>query len=121
MRDFMNITKALCDESRVRTLMALRDRELCVCQIIDLLGLAPSTVSKHMSLLTQAGLVTRRKEGRWHFYRVAGGAEASSEVQSALRWLFETLHDNPVILSDARRLAEVMTQDLEELSACYRS
>lgn len=120
MREFINITKVLCDESRVRTLMALRDRELCVCQIIDLLGLAPSTVSKHMSLLIQAGLLTRRKEGRWHFYRVAG-AEASYEVQSALRWLFEALQENPVILGDARRLADVMTRDLEELSACYRT
>ena len=120
MRGFMNITKALCDESRVRALMAVKEHELCVCQIIDLLGLAPSTVSRHMALLTQAGLLTRRKEGRWHFYRAAG-AGASPEVQSALRWLFETLQDNPIILDDARRLEEVMKQDLEELSACYRT
>ena len=120
MREFMNITKALCDESRVRALMAVKDHELCVCQIIDLLGLAPSTVSKHMSLLMQAGLLTRRKEGRWHFYRVAD-VGASPEVQSSLQWLFETLQDNPVILEDARRLGEVMARDLEELSVCYRT
>ena len=46
MFSFMAITRALSDQNRVRTLMALRDLELCVCQIIELLELAPSTVSK---------------------------------------------------------------------------
>ena len=120
MHGFTDITKALSDESRVRALMALKDHELCVCQIIDLLGLAPSTVSKHMSLLTRAGLVTRRKEGRWHFYGVVG-TEASPEVRSALKWAFVALNDEPVILDDAKRLEDLMTRDLEELSACYRT
>ena len=66
MRDFMNIVKALGDENRVRALLALRTSELCVCQIIELLGLAPSTVSKHMSILKQARLVDTREN------RVAG-------------------------------------------------
>ena len=120
MRELITITKALSDESRVRALLAVKDHELCVCQIIDLLGLAPSTVSKHMALLLQAGLITRRKEGRWHFYRVAGPG-ASPEVASALRWVFEALQDSPVIMDDAKRLEVVRDQDLEELSACYRT
>ena len=57
------IAKALSEKSS--------DRELCLCQLIDLLGLAPSTVSKHMTVLQQAGLVQRLKQGRWHFYRLA--------------------------------------------------
>ena len=68
MRDFMAIVKALADENRVRALMALRERELCVCEIIELLGLAPSTVSKHLSILYQAGLLESRKDGRWVYY-----------------------------------------------------
>ena len=54
MRDFMAITKALADENRVRILLALRQGESCVCQIVELLGLATSTISKHMSILKQA-------------------------------------------------------------------
>ncbi|MBW2408107.1 MAG: winged helix-turn-helix transcriptional regulator, partial [Deltaproteobacteria bacterium] len=54
MFTFMAITRALSDQNRVRALMALKDRELCVCQIIELLDLAPSTVSKHMSILANA-------------------------------------------------------------------
>ena len=65
MYEFMNMTKALSDQNRIRVLMALRKRELCVCQIIELLGLAPSTVSKHMSILRHARLVESRKEGIW--------------------------------------------------------
>jgi DNA-binding transcriptional ArsR family regulator len=120
MRELITITKALSDESRVRALLAVKDHELCVCQIIDLLGLAPSTVSKHMALLMQAGLVTRRKEGRWHFYRAAG-AQAAPEVKAALEWVFTALRDDPLLLDDAERLEEVLAQDLEELSACYRT
>ena len=71
MRDLMAVLKALADENRVRALMALRPGELCVCQIVELLGLAPSTVSKHMAILKQARLVDSRKQERWMFYRLA--------------------------------------------------
>jgi DNA-binding transcriptional ArsR family regulator len=119
-QSYLWITKALSDETRVRALLALQGRELCVCQIIDLLGLAPSTVSKHMSILQQAGLVTRRKEGRWHFYHLVG-EEASSTVRQALSWTLESLHDDPTIAEDRKRLKSVCKKDLEELSACYRN
>ena len=72
MREFMSVAKALGDENRVRVLLALQGRELCVCQIIEFLGLAPSTVWKHISILKQARLVESRKEGRWMHYRLPG-------------------------------------------------
>jgi DNA-binding transcriptional ArsR family regulator len=117
MNELIKVTKALSDESRVRALMAVRDRELCLCQLIDLLGLAPSTVSKHMAVLAEAGLVARRKEGRWHFYR---GTASSPTANAALAWLTESLRTSDVIRDDARTLEDVMSRDLEELSACYR-
>ena len=63
MFTYMAITRALSDQNRVRMLLALNGRELCVCQIIELLGLAPSTVSKHMSILANARLVEGRQGG----------------------------------------------------------
>ena len=60
MKDFLNITKALADENRLRMLLALQQGELCVCQITELMGLAMSTVSKHLSILYQAGRVNAR-------------------------------------------------------------
>lgn len=120
MREFLPITKALSDETRLRLLMALRTDELCLCQLIDLLQLAPSTVSKHMALLQQAGLVERRKEGRWHFYRLADKQRPQAADQ-ALAWVTASLAEVPMILEDEERLAEIREKDLEELSTCYRS
>ena len=120
MRDFLSITKALSDEARLRALMAVKDGELCLCQIVDLLQLAPSTVSKHMSLLVQAELLECRKEGRWRFYRLAG-AQAPNAVRHALRWVVAALSEERVIAQDAREVREGRKRSLEEFSACYRS
>ena len=114
MRDFMAITRALADETRVRILLALRSRELCVCQITELLGLAPSTVSKHMFLLKQAGLVECRKDCRWKYYRLASEG-ASSEVQGAIAWAYKSLAASPQIREDAHRLKEILKLDPEKL------
>ena len=119
MRDFLNITKALADESRVRVLMFLRGGELCVCQIIEMLGLAPSTVSKHMAILVQAGLVERRKNGKWHYYRLSG-EEASVLVQDAMKWAQTALVKSPVVSEDAKRLKVVMKKDMRALCTRYK-
>lgn len=118
MKTYLDLTRALGDEARVRALLALRDGELCLCQIIELLGLAPSTVSKHLSLLHGAGLVERRKEGRWHFYRLAG-RDAPPEVRQALRWTLKCLEHEKTILADAKALCCVREKDLNELTVCY--
>jgi DNA-binding transcriptional ArsR family regulator len=77
-----DLGKALSDANRVRALMALRRGERCVCQLIELLGLAPSTVSKHMTILRQAGLVESRKDSRWVYYRLA--SDPANELARAL-------------------------------------
>jgi DNA-binding transcriptional ArsR family regulator len=120
MRDLLAITKALSTDTRVRALMLLKRGELCLCQIIDVLALAPSTVSKHLSVLSDARLVEWRKEGRWRYYRLAG-SDASPEVEGALAWVLDTLADDPQILADAETLRIVLAKDLEELCACYRT
>ena len=120
VRDFLPITKALSDETRLRLLMALRDGEFCLCQLIDLLQLAPSTVSKHMALLPQAGLVERRKDGRWHFYRLSQ-SPISPTVEQALAWVVQSLSEEKTIRADQQRLAEIRRKDLVELSSCYRT
>ena len=120
MQTFLTITKALSDESRVRALLSVKDCELCLCQLIDVLELSPATVSKHMNLLCQAGLVERRKEGKWHFYRMTG-QDASRSVRRALDWVLAELDRDPSLRRDVRRVREARRKNLEELSACYRS
>jgi DNA-binding transcriptional ArsR family regulator len=120
VRDFLAVTRALSDPSRVRALLSVKDGELCLCQIVEVLALAPATVSRHMNLLHEAGLVERRKDGKWHFYRLAGG-DRRRLARRALAWALDELKRDPEILSDARRIRRVRRQDLEEVSACYRS
>lgn len=118
-KEFLAITSALSDETRLRALLSLRDGELCLCQIIDLLGLSPSTVSKHMDLLHQAGLVQRRKQGRWHYFSLAG-KDASPVARKALRLTLDSLADEPSLQADAKKLCCVRKKDMEEVAACYR-
>ena len=114
VRDFMAITKALADENRVRVLLALERGELCVCQIVELMGLATSTVSKHMSILKQARLVDSRKEGRWIYYRLAD-KNAPAAVRQAIAWVSRCLDSDPQVVRDKKRLAAICTADPHEL------
>ena len=114
MREFMKITRALADESRVRVLFVLRAGELCACQIVEFLALAGSTVSRHLAVLHHAGLVTVRKEGRWVYYSLAED-DASPAVRSALKWIFESAGDLPRIADDARKLKQILRLDPIEL------
>jgi DNA-binding transcriptional ArsR family regulator len=106
----MGVTKALADLQRVRILMLLRPGELCVCQIIAVLELAPSTVSKHLSILSAAGLVDSRKQGRWGYYRLPEGAEGGF-VRPVLKWVGESLKNDEMIEQDAKRLRAVVACD----------
>ena len=120
MREMIDVAKALSDASRVRALMLLTDGPLCVCQIIEMLGLAPSTTSKHMSILRQAGLVEADKQGRWMHYRLAGKT-ASGSVKKAIRWITSELADDAQILRDQTRLKKLLKVDREALCRKQRS
>lgn len=71
------VFKALGDPTRVRllSLIAAGDGgEACICDLTDPVGLSQGTVSHHMKLLTEAGLVTREQRGRWAYFQVVQGA-----------------------------------------------
>jgi len=107
MQQFMEITRALADESRVRLLMALAPGETCVQHLVELLGLAPSTVSKHLSQLRHAGLVEQRKQGRWIYYRRAGDG-APAIVRNTYSYLQHCVGLRPEVKADTLRLAEIV-------------
>ena len=120
MKDVMAVVKALADEHRTRVLMFLGQGELCVCQIMETLDLAPSTVSKHLTILHQAGLVESRKEGRWIYDRLSG-RKASACVRGAIRWLRDCLADDPRTAQDARKVEAVRRMKLDELCCRYKN
>jgi ArsR family transcriptional regulator len=114
MRHFMAVAKALADENRVRILMALGHNELCVCQIVELLGLAPSTVSKHIAILKSAGLVDSRKDGRWMFYRLAGD-NAPAEAREMSKLVSRLLANDSQEQEDSKRLKQILKMDRDEI------
>jgi ArsR family transcriptional regulator, arsenate/arsenite/antimonite-responsive transcriptional repressor len=114
MRQFMEVAKALAEENRIRILWLLKEHELCVCQILEVLELAPSTVSKHLSVLHHAKLLESTKKGRWVYYRIAG-EETPVEVRSALAWVYTALVNNTQMQLDAKRLMQVLSMELEVL------
>ncbi|MCG8511683.1 MAG: metalloregulator ArsR/SmtB family transcription factor, partial [Rhodospirillales bacterium] len=93
IEQFEMVAKAAGDASRTRILKMLEGGELCVCQITAVIGLAPATVSKHLSVLKMAGLVRQRKNGRWVYYRLADKA-MNPYAPGVLRLVRESLQDD---------------------------
>ncbi len=85
--------KALSDPNRVRVLKLLQEGELCVCEIQKVLGLAQSTVSRHMKLLEDSGLVDRRRQGSWILYSLAVESD-NRHVPTMLAALRQWLEDD---------------------------
>lgn len=92
MKEVVRVMKALSDPGRVKIIKLLGTKELCVCEITALLGLAQSTVSKHLRILEEADLVTFEKDGSWINYRLSS-AEGSPVARTILdnlgTWLNE--------------------------------
>ena len=114
MRDQLDVLKALGDETRLRALCALRGGELCVCQLIALLELAPSTVSKHLSILRAARLVESRKEGRWMYYRLSRDFRAKA-TGKMVELLFKELEGTARIVADGKQMKKICCESMESL------
>ena len=111
---FESVSRSIADSTRVRILKMLEPGELCVCQITAILGLAPATVSKHLSLLKMAGLLSQRKQGRWVYYRLS--SHDNNRYAPPVLGLMQTiLDDDPVIAGDKTRLEKINSVPLEEL------
>ncbi|MFO7783864.1 MAG: ArsR/SmtB family transcription factor [Thermodesulfobacteriota bacterium] len=116
MEKTLNITKALSDGNRLRVIMALTGYdELCVCQITEMLGHATATVSRHMSVLQNAGLVKSRKEGRWVYYRLS-----ETFPRLLLQWLNDSAGNADEINRDKEKLKAVVSCGLDELCKTQR-
>ncbi len=111
MKDFIKVMKALSDTNRVRILKMLQQRSLCVCEMQSLLGIAQSTVSSHLRILEDAGLVRFRKEGLWVNYLLADG-ESSPYAAAMLGKLDHWLTDEPEIMLLHERLPTVSREEI---------
>ena len=84
-RDMAQVFKALADPARLRLLSLIAaqpDREACNCELIEPLGLSQPTVSHHLKVLHDAGLLARERRGQWIYYRIV--PEQMAAVRTAL-------------------------------------
>jgi ArsR family transcriptional regulator len=97
--------RAFADRTRLRLLNLLRGGELCVCDLVDVIGAPQPTVSRHLAYLRRCGLVRVRKEGLWSYYRLAKPFNALHD--KLLACLGCCGGEIPELADDARRLARV--------------
>lgn len=105
MKEFVRLMKALSDPNRVKIITMLGGRELCVCELTALLKVAQPTVSKHLRILEDTGLVSFRKEGNWMIYRL--NAECEAQAGTMLALVGQWLDQSPEIEGLRQRLPEV--------------
>ena len=118
MHDLLAVSKALSDATRVRLLAACVHAadaglaaDVCACQLIELVGLAPSTVSLHIKELKRAGLVSERKDGRWVYFTLSDDAHASPWLETALA----AVDGDPELERDAALVAELRRLPVADL------
>ncbi len=106
MKKTARLLKLFSDETRLRILMLLMRKELCVCQLMGVLGVSQPLVSRNLSLLSAAGLLDERKDGKLTFYSMSRDLpRPAGRILKALR---DDLKEDPVILDD-----------LDSLGQCY--
>ena len=102
MHEIIAVGQAIVDPTRVRIIASLRRGELCVCELVDALEINQSTLSGHLQVLRQTGLVTTRKEGRWIYYSLTDQKTALIEA------LFSNMQPDggtdPLLRRDSRRI-----------------
>ena len=87
--DLSLLFAALADRTRLRLLNLINGKEVCVCYLVEILGLSQPKISRHLAYLRRAGVAATRREGKWMHYRIvipkdAGAARVLSETLSAL-------------------------------------
>lgn len=111
MKSHLKVLKALSDKNRLRIMKMLEARPMCVCEITAVLNLAPSTVSKHLSLLYEAELIEDRKEGRWVNYSLPSKSLIPF-VSEMLQLLRRSLKDDPEVSADLEKAKKVNRVEL---------
>ncbi len=88
--DNARVFKAFCDETRLAVLEMLQSGEKCACILLEQVNVGQSTLSHHMKILVESGVVSARKDGKWTYYSISDeGAEIAKQLLTALLARFE--------------------------------
>ena len=106
MKENTKLFKALSDPNRLRILKMLQSKSLCVCEITDVLKLATSTVSKHLSILKDGGFILEQKDGKWVNYLI-NPRPCDPRISSLISTLDFWISDDQLIISDKQKVQKV--------------
>jgi len=107
MRELTKLFKALSDETRIRILKVLMERECCVCEVMQALNISQSRASRNLGILADAGFVKSRRDGLWIIYSIAEQT-VNSHTASLIEMLRSSLVNDEIILQDRERLSHAM-------------
>ena len=105
-RNYVNVFKALSDPNRIRILKMLIGRELCMCEVREVLSLSNSTVSKHLTILRDAGLLLDSKDGKWVNFRINDKSEHRF-IRSVITLVQDSFDDDDVVKEDLKKVRKV--------------
>jgi ArsR family transcriptional regulator len=111
MKNFIRVMKALADPNRVKIVKMLQRKSMCVCEMQEALRVSQPTVSKHLKILENAGLVDWQKDGTWVNYRLTDGSQ-SPYVANLLGNLRHWLEKEPEIRDLVERLPGIRRDDI---------
>ncbi|HPD97847.1 MAG TPA: metalloregulator ArsR/SmtB family transcription factor [Synergistales bacterium] len=117
MEKVLVCVKALADIQRIKIAYALSKGELCLCSLQEFLGLSPSTVSRHVSIMKQAGMVESRTDGKWRYFRLIPDIE-KTPCGDLLGWLIKNIENDPEIVAQAEQVSLMLEQQPEKCSPC---
>jgi len=107
MKKLANVIKALSDETRLRVMKLLEEREICVCELMQVLNMSQPRVSRHLSVLKNAGLVDDRREGKWVYYSLCNKTD-NEEVRTILKTMSKMANNNSVVRKDKMHLKKAV-------------
>jgi ArsR family transcriptional regulator len=102
MRAMIKLLKVLSDESRLRVLNLIQERECCVCEVMQAMEISQSKSSRILSALYDVGLLKLRREGKWALYSIDD--ENEEYVKDIVTGILKSLRDNPVAIADCEKL-----------------
>lgn len=118
MKEYVNLFKALSDETRLRIVVLLSEKELCVCQIEAVLGLPQAKISRHLTVLRHAGLVKDRRDGLWIYYSLT---EPKNQLEESLFEYFRAcLHKDKSFRVDLASMKKCIVQPLGIIAEMVR-
>ena len=113
MQEMVKISKALADETRIRILKLLLERDICVREMQEILHISQPQVSRNLKILMDAGFLERWREGKCIVY-LADRNSNNRFCKAILDTLAESFNDNAVAFQDKERLQQVIEQQVRK-------